>query len=442
MNSRWIQRFAKPFLLCLLAISLALCGGCGTKEESPVTPQTGLSYDVSNACFAFSGFECLPASDGGSYTLTVTGTCTVSLYAYTVTVKAYGAQGQVLFQETKTCEQTVEAEQSFSVSFAPTAQQGAQITRVDATYAGRSRQDPTGKEVPLKTFSVTFLNDTQQVSQVSIEEGSTVSPPQNPTRENYLFDGWYTDAACTKTYDFSQRVTGDLTLYAGFRIDAATLTNTITQNTMHAVVTVYNTVYNTFWGMTTASETHQGSGFIFHMADGRYYVLTNCHVACGDAAYQYQKFEIEDYQGNRYAAYLYTNEEKGGAAIDPDYDMACLYFQATSTQLTALPIATADPALQEDVISLGSPKNQANAITYGKVEAYTPVQVSDATPEQSNVTFAVIRHTARINNGSSGGPLLNGALQVVGLNYAGNETTGFAVPTEKMWEFLTQYVYS
>ena len=44
--------------------------------------------------------------------------------------------------------------------------------------------------------------------------GSTVTKPGDPTREGYAFGGWYTDAACTKAYDFATAVTSDMTLYA------------------------------------------------------------------------------------------------------------------------------------------------------------------------------------------------------------------------------------
>ena len=44
--------------------------------------------------------------------------------------------------------------------------------------------------------------------------GSTVTKPADPTREGYTFGGWYTDAACTKAYDFATAVTSDMTLYA------------------------------------------------------------------------------------------------------------------------------------------------------------------------------------------------------------------------------------
>lgn len=52
--------------------------------------------------------------------------------------------------------------------------------------------------------------------------GSTVTKPADPTREGYTFAGWYTDAACTKAYDFSVAVTADMTLYAKWVKNAVT----------------------------------------------------------------------------------------------------------------------------------------------------------------------------------------------------------------------------
>ena len=52
--------------------------------------------------------------------------------------------------------------------------------------------------------------------------GSTVTKPTDPTREGYAFAGWYTDAACTKAYDFSAAVTADMTLYAKWTKNAVT----------------------------------------------------------------------------------------------------------------------------------------------------------------------------------------------------------------------------
>ena len=42
--------------------------------------------------------------------------------------------------------------------------------------------------------------------------------PDDPTREGHYFLGWYQDSACTQRWDFDDWVTGDMTLYAGWRI--------------------------------------------------------------------------------------------------------------------------------------------------------------------------------------------------------------------------------
>ena len=44
--------------------------------------------------------------------------------------------------------------------------------------------------------------------------GSKLAKPADPTRTGYTFGGWFTDAACTKAYDFSKTVTEAFTLYA------------------------------------------------------------------------------------------------------------------------------------------------------------------------------------------------------------------------------------
>ena len=48
-----------------------------------------------------------------------------------------------------------------------------------------------------------------------------LAKPADPTREGYTFGGWYTDEACTQSYDFSMPVTADLTLYAKWTKNAS-----------------------------------------------------------------------------------------------------------------------------------------------------------------------------------------------------------------------------
>ena len=41
--------------------------------------------------------------------------------------------------------------------------------------------------------------------------------PETPSKEGYVFSGWYTDQACTIPYRFNQKLTADTTLYAGWK---------------------------------------------------------------------------------------------------------------------------------------------------------------------------------------------------------------------------------
>ncbi len=294
-------------------------------------------------------------------------------------------------------------------------------------------------------YQVTFVsNNGASDIIVPIEAGKTVPTPTDPLKTNYLFRGWYTDSTLTQRYDFAQPVTQNLSLYAKYEIDATALTNKISTDIIKGVVKIYNKSYNSFLGIETASSTAQGSGFCFHIENGCYYILTNCHVAMKNASYDKQKITIEDYQGNTYEGYIYINPDTEISAIAASYDLACLYFKPSSTNVKKLSIDASNPDVGADVISIGAPKGQSNSITYGKILGYGDIVLSDASPSLSNVTFDVIGHNAYINNGSSGGPLLNADLDVVGVNYAGSESENFgaSIPAEKVYEFLKEYVYN
>ena len=47
--------------------------------------------------------------------------------------------------------------------------------------------------------------------------GETLALPQPPTREGYIFTGWYKDHACFEAWDMeADTIQSDLTLYAGW----------------------------------------------------------------------------------------------------------------------------------------------------------------------------------------------------------------------------------
>lgn len=65
------------------------------------------------------------------------------------------------------------------------------------------------------TFTVSIdKQDDSPVTNIVVDYGETVPAQTEPTREGYIFGGWYTDAECTEEYDFDTPVTSAFTLYA------------------------------------------------------------------------------------------------------------------------------------------------------------------------------------------------------------------------------------
>jgi S1-C subfamily serine protease len=137
-------------------------------------------------------------------------------------------------------------------------------------------------------------------------------------------------------------------------------------------------------------------------------------------------------------------------ACDPNYDLAVLKFtiEQTETSKSYIPLAlaTSNLSINDKVIALGQPKGQKNTITLGNINGFAnPTITVDPNVAMSNVEFSVYRHNAPIAGGSSGGALIDYNYKIVGINYAssadssGNYLYTFAIPIEKVKEFLTLY---
>ena len=360
--------------------------------------------------------------------------CSVSLYEYSVTVNFYSSNNQILDTQTINFNNNLTANSDICFKLEVTQEIYNSTKNIECSFVGNSYDKPP--QFPPQKYKITFINNNgKQNTYKYIEKGKKIENPPSPTKTNCIFDTWYQDKNYKNKYDFSKSVSSNLTLYAKYQIDGVTITNKISTDIMKSIVKVYSKSYNTFLGIEKESVISQGSGFCFRINNGCYYVLTNCHVAQKKSSYDKQTITIEDYQGNTYDAYIYNN------AISPSYDLACLYFQPNSTNVKSINIVSLNPLIDEDIISLGAPKGQNNTITFGNLINYKKGSLST---ESSKVTFNVICHNAYINNGSSGGPILNTNLNVVGLNYAGTEDSqyGFSIPAEKINEFLDYYVYA
>ena len=70
-------------------------------------------------------------------------------------------------------------------------------------------------------YTVTFDSKGGSVVEAqTVEEGNPAAAPQNPVKAGFVFEGWYTDEALTKAYDFKAAVNGNITLYAKWKEEA------------------------------------------------------------------------------------------------------------------------------------------------------------------------------------------------------------------------------
>ena len=78
-----------------------------------------------------------------------------------------------------------------------------------------------------QAVTVTFdSNEGTPIDSQLVTVGDKVVKPTDPTKEGYIFSGWFTNEDCTNAYDFDADVDGtqpEFTLYAGWKAAPATV---------------------------------------------------------------------------------------------------------------------------------------------------------------------------------------------------------------------------
>jgi S1-C subfamily serine protease len=184
--------------------------------------------------------------------------------------------------------------------------------------------------------------------------------------------------------------------------------------------------------LTDAAEEQQalGSGFVIDKAG---HIVTNYHVVQGAGEIRVSFSGRDD----SVAATL--------VGSDPSSDIAVLAVDLPATALTPLPLGDSDGVdVGDAVVAIGNPFGLDRTVTSGIVSA---IQREITSPNGFPIDH-VIQTDAAINHGNSGGPLLDGSGQVIGVNsqietggYAeGNVGVGFAVPINTVKEVASQLI--
>lgn len=167
--------------------------------------------------------------------------------------------------------------------------------------------------------------------------------------------------------------------------------------------------YNSVFVVTSGNSL--GSGF----AVGENCIITNAHVLDNP-----NNIALTTYAGETHTAYL--------VGYDQDKDIAVLGVKdAKFTPLTIADYKALNTG--DDVYAIGAPKSMAYTLTKGVISA----------KEREIGKYKYIQTDAAINEGNSGGPLLNDEGNVIGVNtlkMSDSEGIGLAIPMTVVSDFL------
>lgn len=197
-----------------------------------------------------------------------------------------------------------------------------------------------------------------------------------------------------------------------------------------SVVSIITSTKTTnFFGMDYTGSA-AGTGIIV-TSDG--YVLTNKHVINGAT-----KVTVVLDDGTSY-------EDVEVVAVDPMNDIAFLKIKDVS-DLTAATLGDSKTInVGQQVIAIGNALGEfQNSVTSGIISGTgRSVTASDGTGLNSETLSDLIQTDAAINSGNSGGPLVNAAGEVIGINTATSasaENMGFAIPISSVKGMLAQLI--
>jgi S1-C subfamily serine protease len=175
-----------------------------------------------------------------------------------------------------------------------------------------------------------------------------------------------------------------------------------------------------------------GSGFVIDKAG---HIITNYHVVEG----------AEEVSVN-----FSSGRDQVPAKVigsDPSTDIAVLKVDMPAEALTPIPLGDSDSVQVGDpVVAIGNPFGLDRTVTAGIVSA---VQREITAPNGFPIDH-VIQTDAAINHGNSGGPLINDAGEVIGVNSQitsgglvdGNVGIGFAVPINTAKDVASELIDS
>lgn len=172
-------------------------------------------------------------------------------------------------------------------------------------------------------------------------------------------------------------------------------------------------------------EQSKGSGFIFLEDDEYYYALTNYHVV--DSGDYLAEYEIKTLEDDNFSEAILV-------ASDPDLDLAVVKFLKRSrVEIEFIDIYKRLFYKFNDgelVLAIGNPLDVTYSVSIGEFKNMQEISIYD---------YDVIYHDAKIEEGSSGGALVDVDGNLLGMNtwgYDSENVTSLAIPNYIIYMFL------
>ena len=171
-----------------------------------------------------------------------------------------------------------------------------------------------------------------------------------------------------------------------------------------------------------------GSGVIVRKTGDTFYVLTNNHVA-GSAT----KISIKLNDGREFEGKL--------VGTDSRIDVALVSFESKDSTIPVAKLGDSDKVQPGDIcLAFGAPLGYSQSVTQGIVSA-----VGRNESQMSSISD-YIQTDAAINQGNSGGPLVNTYGEVIGINTwiasqsGGSQGLGFAIPINNIKSSIDSFI--
>jgi len=179
-----------------------------------------------------------------------------------------------------------------------------------------------------------------------------------------------------------------------------------------------------------------GSGFFFAQDDEYVFVATNYHVVENTTSIT---ISIDD------------NEEVPAHMIgaEPDYDLAVLAVSLNDLHQKSVPFVIAELGcsdsmrMGDSVVAIGNAMGAGQSVTKGIISAVNLEISVHNQNTNSSLSLNVLQTDAAVNQGNSGGPLINHNGEVIGIVTAklfghGIEGMGYVLPTNDIRDMLLE----